>query len=65
MVSHMLNCFCSITRCDERFIGYGANKAACLYELYLSGIDYWVLPDDFLIHQTHFYPESARKKEVC
>lgn len=50
--------------CDERFIGYGANKAACLYEIYLSGIDYYVLPDDFLIHQSHFYPESTRKREV-
>ncbi|KAL1914991.1 uncharacterized protein VTP21DRAFT_7696 [Calcarisporiella thermophila] len=49
--------------CDERFVGYGANKAACLYEIYLSGIDYWVLPNDFLIHQTHPYPESSRKKE--
>ena len=50
--------------CDERFIGYGANKAACLYEIYLSGIEYWVLPNDFLIHQTHRYPEDARRKEV-
>lgn len=50
--------------CDERFIGYGANKAACLYEIYLSGIDYEVLPNDFLIHQTHYYPESERAKEV-
>ncbi|ORZ13946.1 glycosyl-transferase for dystroglycan-domain-containing protein [Absidia repens] len=49
--------------CDERFIGYGANKAACLYEIYLSGMEYWVLPDDFLIHQTHAYPENTRKKE--
>ncbi|CAO3644971.1 unnamed protein product [Cunninghamella blakesleeana] len=49
--------------CDERFIGYGANKAACLYEIYLAGIDYWVLPDDFLIHQTHHYPEDTRAKE--
>lgn len=50
--------------CDERFIGYGANKAACLYEIYLAGIEYWVLPNDFLIHQTHSYPEGARRKEV-
>ncbi|KAI9025082.1 glycosyl-transferase for dystroglycan-domain-containing protein [Phycomyces nitens] len=49
--------------CDERFIGYGANKAACLYEIYLSGVDYWVLPQDFLIHQTHTYLEEARRKE--
>ncbi|KAG2183339.1 hypothetical protein INT43_006344 [Umbelopsis isabellina] len=49
--------------CDERFIGYGANKAACLYEIYLSGIQYEVLPHDFLIHQTHYYPESERAKE--
>jgi Glycosyl-transferase for dystroglycan len=50
--------------CDERFIGYGANKAACLYEIYLSGIEYEVLPHDFLIHQTHYYPETERAKEV-
>lgn len=50
--------------CPERFVGYGANKAACLYEIYLSGIDYWVLPHDFLIHQTHHYPEETRTKEV-
>lgn len=50
--------------CDERFIGYGANKAACLYEIYLAGIDYWVLPNDFLIHQTHHYLEDTRAKEV-
>ncbi|KAI8052568.1 glycosyl-transferase for dystroglycan-domain-containing protein [Gilbertella persicaria] len=49
--------------CDERFVGYGANKAACLFEIYLAGIDYWVLPDDFLIHQTHHYPEDTRAKE--
>ncbi|KAI8975511.1 glycosyl-transferase for dystroglycan-domain-containing protein [Mycotypha africana] len=49
--------------CEERFVGYGANKAACLYEIYLAGIDYWVLPDDFLIHQTHHYPEETRAKE--
>jgi glycosyltransferase-like protein LARGE len=50
--------------CDERFIGYGANKAACLYEIFISGIDYYVLPNDFLIHQSHDYPEEARKREV-
>nr|CAG8454736.1 118_t:CDS:2 [Entrophospora candida] len=49
--------------CEERFVGYGANKAACLFELYISGVDYWVLPNDFLIHQTHEYLEDARKHE--
>ncbi|KAI9266724.1 glycosyl-transferase for dystroglycan-domain-containing protein [Phascolomyces articulosus] len=49
--------------CDERFIGYGGNKAACLYEIYLSGMEYWVLPEDFIIHQTHHYPEQTRDKE--
>lgn len=49
--------------CDERFIGYGANKAACLFEIYISGIDYWVLPQDFLIHQSHPYKEETRKQE--
>jgi glycosyltransferase-like protein LARGE len=50
--------------CDERFIGYGANKAACLYEIYISGISFVVLPKDFIIHQSHPYPESTRRKEV-
>ncbi|KAG0097686.1 hypothetical protein BGZ93_002167 [Podila epicladia] len=50
--------------CDERFVGYGANKAACLYEIYISGIDYYVLPQDFLIHQSHAYPESKRSGGV-
>lgn len=49
--------------CDERFIGYGGNKAACLYELYLAGVSFFILPDDFLIHQSHPYAEKARKHE--
>lgn len=51
------------SRCDERFIGYGGNKAACLYELYLSGVSFYVLPDDFVIHQSHAYAEKARQHE--
>ncbi|KAF8583813.1 glycosyltransferase family 49 protein [Ramaria rubella] len=49
--------------CDERFIGYGGNKAACLFEMYLSGIDFFVLADDFIIHQSHAYAEQIRKQE--
>ncbi|KXN85305.1 Glycosyltransferase-like protein LARGE2 [Leucoagaricus sp. SymC.cos] len=49
--------------CDERFIGYGGNKAACLFEMYLSGMSFYVLPDDFIIHQNHLYEESVRKNE--
>ncbi|KAG1028860.1 hypothetical protein G6F25_012374 [Rhizopus arrhizus] len=49
--------------CDERFAGYGSNKAACLYELYISGVSYYVLPNDFIIHQTHAYPDEARQVE--
>ncbi|KAJ7502928.1 glycosyl-transferase for dystroglycan-domain-containing protein [Mycena galericulata] len=49
--------------CDERFVGYGGNKAACLFEMYLSGVSYYVLPDHFLIHQNHLYEESARRIE--
>lgn len=50
--------------CDERFIGYGGNKASCLYEMFLSGISFFVLSDDFLIHQSHQYAEDIRKSEV-
>lgn len=39
------------------------SKAACLFELYLSGVSFYVLPDDFLIHQSHEYAEVARKNE--
>ncbi|KAF8653335.1 hypothetical protein AX16_004035 [Volvariella volvacea WC 439] len=50
--------------CDERFIGYGGNKAACLYEMYLSGVSLYVLADHFIVHQNHVYEERARKHEV-
>ncbi|KAI9023427.1 glycosyl-transferase for dystroglycan-domain-containing protein [Hyaloraphidium curvatum] len=49
--------------CDERFVGYGSNKAACLYEIYLAGYEFWVLPGDFLIHQWHEYPSEERTAE--
>jgi hypothetical protein len=51
-------------RCDERFVGYGGNKAACLYEMYLSGMSFYVLADHFLVHQSHAYEEAARRLEV-
>ncbi|KAK0486153.1 glycosyltransferase family 49 protein [Armillaria novae-zelandiae] len=41
----------------------GGNKAACLYEMYLSGISFYVLADHFLIHQNHAYEEAIRKNE--
>ncbi|KAF9447175.1 glycosyltransferase family 49 protein [Macrolepiota fuliginosa MF-IS2] len=49
--------------CDERFIGYGGNKAACLFEMWLSGMSFYVLSDHFIIHQNHLYEEDARKNE--
>ncbi|KAI0313020.1 glycosyl-transferase for dystroglycan-domain-containing protein [Amylostereum chailletii] len=49
--------------CDERFTGYGGNKAACLFEMYISGVSFYVLSDHFLIHQSHAYEEQARKSE--
>ncbi|OSX61822.1 glycosyltransferase family 49 protein [Postia placenta MAD-698-R-SB12] len=52
-----------VTWCDERFTGYGANKAACLFEMYLSGVSFYVLADHFLIHQSHTYEEEARREE--
>lgn len=33
--------------CPERF---GDNHAACMFELYLSGADFWVLPNDFTVN---------------
>ncbi|ORX46057.1 hypothetical protein DM01DRAFT_1339694 [Hesseltinella vesiculosa] len=49
--------------CDERFFGYGSNKAACLYEMFVSGVEFYVLPQDFIIHQTHDYPNETRDLE--
>ena len=54
----------TLFRCDERFVGYGGNKAACLFEMYLSGVSYHVLADHFIIHQNHLYEEAVRKTEV-
>jgi hypothetical protein len=53
-----------VSWCDERFAGYGGNKAACLFEMYLSGVSFYVLADHFLIHQSHKYEEEARREEV-
>jgi len=50
--------------CDERFVGYGGNKAACLFEMYISGMSFFVLGDHFIIHQSHPYEENARRSEV-
>ncbi|KAI0826101.1 glycosyl-transferase for dystroglycan-domain-containing protein [Irpex lacteus] len=52
-----------VTWCDERFAGYGGNKAACLFEMYQSGVTFYVLSDHFLIHQSHTYEEEARREE--
>ncbi|KAF5320991.1 hypothetical protein D9619_001957 [Psilocybe cf. subviscida] len=49
--------------CDDRFVGYGGNKAACLFEMYLAGISFYVHGDHFIIHQSHPYEERARKNE--
>lgn len=64
-VSYVYNDSSSWCRCDERFNGYGGNKAACLFEMYLSGVSFYVLSDHFLIHQSHPYEEEARRSEVC
>lgn len=36
---------------------------SCLFELYLSGVSYYVLPSDFVVHQSHAYAEQARAHE--
>ena len=53
-----------VSWCDERFTGYGGNKAACLFEMYLTGVSFYVMADHFLIHQSHKYEEEARREEV-
>ena len=53
-----------VSWCDERFTGYGGNKAACLFEMYLSGVSFFVMSDHFLIHQSHKYEEEARREEA-
>jgi hypothetical protein len=35
---------------SERVTKYSSNKAACLFEMYLSGVSYRVLGDNILIH---------------
>ncbi|KAH8828207.1 glycosyltransferase family 49 protein [Flagelloscypha sp. PMI_526] len=49
--------------CEERFIGYGGNKAACIFQMYLSGISFYVLSDHFIVHQSHEYAELTRASE--
>ncbi|KAL7413546.1 glycosyl-transferase for dystroglycan-domain-containing protein [Mrakia frigida] len=49
--------------CDERFIGYGGNKAACLYEMHLSGIEFYVMGGEWVVHRSHAYAEKTRAHE--
>ncbi|KAJ3382034.1 hypothetical protein HDU92_004988 [Lobulomyces angularis] len=49
--------------CDERFVGYGYNRAAWWYEIYLSGIEFYVLPYDFIFHQYHVHDNKIRIAE--
>ncbi|CAG8438386.1 4791_t:CDS:2 [Ambispora gerdemannii] len=44
----------SIPWCTERF---DDNKAACLYQMYITGSELWVIPDAFLIRH-HLNPDS-------
>ncbi|KAG9303123.1 hypothetical protein G9A89_005081 [Geosiphon pyriformis] len=44
----------SIPWCTERF---DDNKAACLFQIYISGSELWVVPDAFLIRH-HLNPKS-------
>lgn len=34
------------------------------FEMYLSGVSFFVLADHFVIHQSHTYEEQARREEV-
>lgn len=52
------------SRCEERFVGYGHNKIACTWSWFLDGIDYYVLPDDFVIHQDHPYVLKEKAFDV-
>jgi hypothetical protein len=42
--------------CTERF---GANKAACIYQMYLAGAELWVLPDEWAFTLEAIEPDSA------
>ncbi|KAK6904293.1 hypothetical protein L486_03876 [Kwoniella mangroviensis CBS 10435] len=39
--------------CDERFAGAGYNRAACTASMYMSGMNLYVLPDQWAIHHPH------------
>lgn len=39
--------------CDERFRGYGYDRAACISEMYLRDMDFYVLPDAYMMHVDH------------
>ena len=47
--------------CPERF---GNNQAACLFELYLSGADFWVLPNDFTVNSGERKEAIITEREV-
>ena len=46
---------------DERFYGYGKNKIEYIAHLRLSGYQFYVLPEGFLVHYPHVLSEAKKE----
>lgn len=50
-------------RCTERFDNFEYSKATCLFQMYVSGSELWVIPEAFLI-EYHYNRHSYLLKPV-
>lgn len=47
--------------CEERFMGFGYDRAACVGEMYLRGMELHVLVDAYVVHEAHFRVEISKR----
>lgn len=51
-----------MNRCEERFAD---EASSCIYSIYLSGADLWVLPNDFIVRTGQEPENKLTAEEVC
>ncbi|WWC60045.1 uncharacterized protein I303_102608 [Kwoniella dejecticola CBS 10117] len=49
---------------DQRFVGYGFERSAITAQMYLSGMDLYVLPGEYAFHVEHSRSSSTHRDDI-